>query len=192
MKNGEEYNKRVGQRVKAIREKKGISQMDLLKVLGSKSTEADDESGKLPNANYISMIENGRRGLTTKNINKICEAYGVSPDYLMLRSDYMTDAERAKAVLVSLNKDNSIESDFFDLIAAQSGYRLVKVGEWEKQDVSSIQKIVSCMLKNSEGDEICLTIGDVNEFISDIEEYASMRFRRLVKRKSFSLDDRSK
>lgn len=178
MKKDNEYNKMVGERVKAIRTAKGITQMELLEVIGSKSTSSDERT-----ANYISMIERGKRGLTAKNIQKICETYDVSPDYLMLRSDYMTDRERGIAELRAINSENKIEAQFFELMAAKLGYDVKKTDILSVADVEAVKDIETCRLTNESGDSISFTIDDINDIVSDVEEYAIMRLRRLVGKK---------
>ena len=177
MENNENYNKAVGERVKAVRKAMGITQRQLLEVLGSRTIETDPIK-----ANYISMIENGKRGLSAKNIQKICAAYGVLPEYLMLSSDYMTDKERREAEFWTLHKANTAEAYFFDMLAFKAGYEVIKNDKWKITDFGAIRDITSCTLKNGDS-EIDLSIGDIREFFSDIEEYASWRLRRIIEKK---------
>ena len=62
--------KEVGQRLRAIRQEREISQADLAATLGVTQ----------PN---ISAVEIGRRGLTIQQLVKLCRALHVSPDDIL-------------------------------------------------------------------------------------------------------------
>jgi transcriptional regulator with XRE-family HTH domain len=60
----------IGQRLKAIREKKGFPQKQVAEVLG------------VQRPNY-SKIENNKQGLTPQQIKLFCEFFDVSADYIL-------------------------------------------------------------------------------------------------------------
>ncbi len=62
--------KKLGQNLKRIRTKKGISQGDIVKILG------------MPKS-FVSSIENGKTNPTLATITKIAKAIGVSVGELM-------------------------------------------------------------------------------------------------------------
>jgi len=62
--------KRLGQKIKEVRLKKGLSQGDIAKVLGV-------------HRSYISGIERGVRNPTVKNVERIADALGVDPHTLL-------------------------------------------------------------------------------------------------------------
>jgi len=63
-------NKKLGERLKEIRQKKGLSQGDIARTLGV-------------HRSYISGIERGVRNPTVKNVEKIAAALGVNPYTLL-------------------------------------------------------------------------------------------------------------
>ncbi|MFA4818399.1 MAG: helix-turn-helix transcriptional regulator [Patescibacteria group bacterium] len=63
-------NQRLGERLKKVRQEKGMSQGDIARKLGV-------------HRSYISGIERGVRNPTIKNIEKIATALGVSPHTLL-------------------------------------------------------------------------------------------------------------
>lgn len=63
-------NKKLGERLKIVRQEKGMSQGDVARKLGV-------------HRSYISGIERGIRNPTVKNVEKIAEALGVSPHKLL-------------------------------------------------------------------------------------------------------------
>jgi transcriptional regulator with XRE-family HTH domain len=62
--------RKLGQNLKRIRTKKGISQGDIVKILG------------MPKS-FVSSIENGKTNPTLSTITKIAKAVGVSVGELM-------------------------------------------------------------------------------------------------------------
>ena len=60
----------IGQRLKAIREKKGFPQKHVAEILG------------VQRPNY-SKIENNKQGLTTHQIKLFCEFFDISADYIL-------------------------------------------------------------------------------------------------------------
>jgi transcriptional regulator with XRE-family HTH domain len=65
-----ELSKKLGQNVKKIREKKGLSQGDISRKLTM-------------DRGYISNLENGRRNPTLSNIKRLAEALDVEPFKLL-------------------------------------------------------------------------------------------------------------
>ena len=63
-------NRKLGERLKKIRQGKGMSQGDIAKKLGV-------------HRSYISGIERGVRNPTVKNVERIAEALDISPHTLL-------------------------------------------------------------------------------------------------------------
>ena len=63
-------NKKLGERLKKLRQEKGMSQGDIARKLGV-------------HRSYISGIERVVRNTTVKNVEMIAEALGVSPHMLL-------------------------------------------------------------------------------------------------------------
>jgi len=62
----DELSKKLGQNIKRIREKRGLSQGDISRKLNM-------------DRGYISNLENGKRNPTLSSIKKLAEALGVEP-----------------------------------------------------------------------------------------------------------------
>ena len=65
--------KEIGQRIRAIREERGLSQVELAEVLGTYQT-------------VVSAIERGVRGLTVQQVVKLATALDASPDRILGRT----------------------------------------------------------------------------------------------------------
>lgn len=61
----------IGQRVRSIRISQGLTQAQLAESLDL-------------SINFISEVENGKKGLSQDTICKICDVYDASADYLLL------------------------------------------------------------------------------------------------------------
>lgn len=74
----------IGQRIRNLRENKGLSQMKLAEKLQPYlSLVLEGDTGK----QVISQLENGKRGLTIEIAIAYSKIFGVSLDYLFLQSD---------------------------------------------------------------------------------------------------------
>ena len=62
--------KEIGRRIRAVREERGMSQVELAQVLGSYQT-------------VVSAIERGVRGLTIQQVVKLATALDASPDRIL-------------------------------------------------------------------------------------------------------------
>lgn len=69
MKNQEDVNKLIGDRIRAARLEAGMSQGDLATELGYESATA------------VSLIETGQRALRAENVTKLCQIFPKSADY---------------------------------------------------------------------------------------------------------------
>ena len=67
----EERNLEIGNRIRAMREDKNLTQEKLADALEFKSTE------------HVSRLENGKHSLTLKRIIQLHELFGVSADYII-------------------------------------------------------------------------------------------------------------
>lgn len=66
----EEFLKQLGQKIKEIRQSKGMSQVDVCSRLNMDKT-------------YLSAIENGKQNLSILTLKQILEAMGVNADELI-------------------------------------------------------------------------------------------------------------
>lgn len=159
-----EYNKQVGERVRQFRKAKGITQLELLETIGSKSLENERK------ANYISMIEHGKRGLTEANIRKIAEKYGVLPGYFRLETNHMTEAEELQANNKEFFSAQNIRKQYFQMILSIHGYKV----SFKEED---------CIITDMEGHSTEIDRDSLLELISDFESHFAFQIQRSINRK---------
>ena len=70
LQNGSQVSKRLGDNIKKIRTRKGMSQGDICRAL-------DMDRG------YMSAIENGKKNVTISQLERLAQALGVSVDKLL-------------------------------------------------------------------------------------------------------------
>ena len=115
MENTENRNKIIGERVRAIRERFGVTQKELAEILGY--------GGETPDR-AVFMIEHGQRGLTAKKMQIIIDKYGINPQYLLLQSDCMTyDDVNAESYARYDGVREALET-LFKITAYQAGFNL--------------------------------------------------------------------
>lgn len=76
----------VGQAIKTLRKKQGMSQVQLAEKCGM-------------SVNGVSMIENGQRFPQNSTVEKLCQAFGIPQSYLMLAAIEEDDMPEEKRVL---------------------------------------------------------------------------------------------
>lgn len=136
--------------------------------------------------NNLLMIERGERGLTLENADLIAAACDVLPDYLLLRSDYMTAKEKLEKEVLLLHQDSVMWSRFIETIACCAGYSFEKKEKWKITDVGALKELASCGFIDSDGTETTFNMYDVNDYVEDVQAYAVMRLQRMIQKKRCS------
>ena len=176
MESKENRNKEVGKRVKAIRERYKITQNQLAEDLGYKVLTPDK---------VIRSIEHGDRGLTNEKLQIIVDKYGVSADYLLLRSDYMTEKEAVQALIDQMQNLDVLWTEFLKHIALRSGYEMkeCKNGRAADNELLAIETEAPYLTFENGSDIYSFTIRDTNTYIDDISRYAELRLQMVFERK---------
>ncbi|MFS0973320.1 helix-turn-helix domain-containing protein [Enterococcus avium] len=95
----------IGQRIAKLREKRGLSQMQLAKDLKVATS-------------TLGMWETGKRGLKDDTIKMIAEYFGVSSDYLLGIDNKDTSFKNKKAETVAAHiDDDASEEDMKDILS---------------------------------------------------------------------------
>lgn len=163
MENLTNHDEEVGRRLKEIRKVKNITQMQLLATLGSKSLKSEGAQ----KANYISMLEHGKRKLTEKNIKKIAEKYGIRPGYLRLETDYMTDLDELKASAKGASEMESIRKNYYRMLLAIHNYQVsYKDGE--------------CIITDCNNNSVSFERDPLLQILSDFESHFIFHIGRLI------------
>ncbi|WP_270501106.1 helix-turn-helix domain-containing protein [Enterococcus avium] len=88
----------VGERIAKLREKRGLSQMQLAKDLKVATS-------------TLGMWETGKRGLKDDTLKMIAEYFNVSSDYLLGIDNKDTSFENKKAETVAAHIDDDVSDD---------------------------------------------------------------------------------
>lgn len=84
----------MGQRLKECREICGLSQAQLTE----KVENLKDNRGKVRSAKQLSYLENGTRALSVEYAELLSQALNVRSEYLLLKDDFRTEADRIAAI----------------------------------------------------------------------------------------------
>lgn len=172
----ENRNKEVGKRVKLIRRRYKITQNQLAEDLGYKGLTPDK---------VIRAIECGDRSLTAEKLQLIVDKYGVSADYLLLNSIYMTREEAIQAMIGQLKNLDVMSTEFIRHIALCSGYEMKECenGHQAEDEIMVIDPEAPYLLFECGSDSYNFTIKDTNIFMEDISRYAELRLQMMFERK---------
>lgn len=176
MENKENRNKEVGKRVKLVRKRYRITQNQLAEDLGY---------GGLTPDKVIRAIEHGDRGLTNEKLQIIVDKYGVSADYLLLQSEYMTRKEAVQAMIGQMQNLDVMWTEFIKHIALLSGYEMKECenGHPAKDETMVIDTEAPYLSFENGSGSYDFTIRDTNIFIDDISRYAELRLKMMLERK---------
>lgn len=170
MEDRENTYKRKGERVKEVRKAAGLSRAELAERINC-------EKGTL------AAIEQGHRNLTLENAELIAKECNVLESYLLLRSDFKTDKEVRESAILSLHKIDVMWTRFLEIVSDNAGYTFIPNESYSLTDAGALKKLNYFCLKDSAGKEIWFSFDDMKDYLSDIQEYASMRLNRIIHRK---------
>ena len=162
----DEYKQKVGKRVKEFREKfyegRKITQLELLEVFGSKSTE--DKK-----ANLIYMIEHGTRSLTEENIRKLADHYGVQPGYFRLETEFMREEVELVAGNNAAMEAQQLRRNYYKMLLALHGF-------------SIRYKDGCCIIRDKAGDPVSFERDEMLSLIQDFEDHFAFQVQQTINR----------
>lgn len=168
MEKQENRNKLVGERVRKIRERFGVTQAELSRVIGSNSEKQV----------LVRMIEKGERGLTAEKMRMIVEEYDLNPDYLLLRSDFMTYDDMHDFEANQISIEGEAKEIFLRMVARKAGLKLS----------SDLVKLAECATKKSyhfideNGKEDSFTAQEMLFYMEEISDYAVYQLKRMIRK----------
>lgn len=115
----------MGERLKECRDIKGLSQEQLAEAVES----LPDNHGKTRSAKHISYLENGTRAMSVEYANLLSQVLNVRPEYLLLKDNYRTEAER-------ISESENRHCGKFDLIV-----KLLQFHGYSVEDVTKAMPI---------------------------------------------------
>lgn len=169
----ENRNKIIGERVRAIRDRFGITQRELAEILGY--------GGDTPDR-AVFMIEHGQRGLTAKKMQIIVDEYGINPQYLLLQSEHMTLDDLEKASFAKYDGVRDALETILKVTAYEAGFNL----EYEKVNDNRLRYHFKNFKRTNlipKGHEWIFTDDDINDYLQDIREYAVFKFEQMTRKK---------
>jgi transcriptional regulator with XRE-family HTH domain len=125
----ETLKKTVGRRLRAARLCARISEEEAASVIGHKGI------------TQISLAENGNRLLPVLYVIKLCDAYGVSLDYIMGRvNDPVADPIETNQGAITRSVSVTIEGTFKSFVEALSNHatQTILAGREDRRDVDSV------------------------------------------------------
>ena len=152
-----------GRRVRTAREYAGLKREALAQAI-------------FRDCSLIASIEQGRRNLTPQNAELIAEVCRVDPNYLLLKSEYLTVADSIKATVGQMQNNDVMWMAFIKYVALFAGYTM--------KDKSSMDISPSpYMVFERDGQEEHFSLRDVNNFIRELTKHSGLSFQMMIDRK---------
>ena len=185
------YDKTPGSRVKFFRKAKSMDQKTLASAI-------------MCSENLISMIERGRRSLTSENAKALEGVLGVRAEFLLRFDDFPTDADRWEHEFKEIDKEGEMWETFLRVIAMKAGYSL-KIKQFSKAKRWGLEDQF-CFV-DEHGKEIGFSFFDrikngvaeegIESLKCEIFDYAAYRLKRMIDKKDNRIsidfrDDNSK
>ena len=155
-----------GKRVEAARKHKGLSQSELANIIYCSQ-------------NNVSMIEKGKRGITSENVERIANACGVTIDYLLLQSEFMTRQEEVQTLVKQLQQEDRMWLDFIRYIASTNGCLMKPADKsaYRPGDVNS-----PYMIFEENGVTDVLSVREINDYIKEVERHSVLSLQIMMER----------
>ncbi len=160
MKNRQNPNKTLGNRVKALREAAKLTQEQLAEQLHF-------------SAKYIGDLENARRNITPQTAELMANLFRCDANYLLDETvEYKTAVDKFNAVLDETSHENYLMFNAICSLAALNGYD-VEIqdihGSGKIEDVFSRMKEFMIFKRNGKKD-FSLSLADANRFGNNLSE----------------------
>ena len=160
MKNRQNPNKTLGNRVKALREAAKLTQEQLAEQLHF-------------SAKYIGDLENARRNITPQTAELMANLFRCDANYLLDETvEYKTAVDKCNAVLDETSHENYLMFNAICSLAALNGYD-VEIqdihGSGKIEDVFSRMKEFMIFKRNGKKD-FSLSLADANRFGNNLSE----------------------
>ena len=165
----ENQNKLVGERVQLIMERFKLTQKELGIRIGYGGDNPD---------RAINNIIHGRRELPPKKRDKLNDEFGLNPDFLLLRSEYMTKQDERKAVIGKMQNDDYMFTAFIRHIAMAAGYTMKEADRENATDVSG-----PYLTFERDGEQEYFSLREVNDVIKEVTEHSRLGFEMMIDRK---------
>jgi transcriptional regulator with XRE-family HTH domain len=173
MKNRQNPNKTLGNRVKALREAAKLTQEQLAEQLHF-------------SAKYIGDLENARRNITPQTAELMANLFRCDANYLLDETvEYKTAVDKFNAVLDEPSHENYLMFNAICSLAALNGYD-VEIqdihGSGKIEDVFSRMKEFMIFKRNGKK-EFSLSLADANRFGNNLSEIFMSNIKWNIKTK---------
>jgi transcriptional regulator with XRE-family HTH domain len=103
----------IGQRIKQFRTEKGLGQAELARDMEI-------------SVNFLSEIENGKKGFSAETLHKLCSIYGLSADYILFGEKVETAAKADELIEISNRLDDDSLSTVIEYLQSLQNMRNIK------------------------------------------------------------------
>lgn len=177
----EEKKKICGERLKACREKMGLTQEELIE----KIMELPENNGKERNEKQVGYIENGKRQMSAEYARLFGKVLGVQPSYLLGETDYETEIARLYGSIYDMRQEGNLLYTGLCAFAMLTDYKIVSP---DLPKASSIKdyfaKIKSGYKITKNNQTVTLSVEEMNRFENEICDFVELKLIHLFKQKA--------
>lgn len=176
-------NKRkiCGERLKACREKKGLTQLELIKEIEA----LPENNEKSRNEKQVSYIENGTRQISAEYARLFGKVLGVEPAYLLGESDYETVAAQFSSAIDKMNQEGNLLYTGLCAFAMLTDYHI------EPPKLSETKSLENYFTERKKGyritkdkQTVTLSPEELNRFENEVCDFVELKLIHLFKQKA--------
>lgn len=170
---------RTGERLRECREWRGLSRDKLIERVEA----LPDNRGKIRSVKQIAYIENGTRPLSSEYALLLSQALNIRIEYLLLKDNYRTEAERIGAHVANGNEKQNLIIELMKLHFYEVEDATQRMPVEVDEDGKEYRK-TTLALKSPKGSVRFLSMQELLEILKNIDDFidyqCAIQFRKMV------------
>lgn len=177
----ENKKKICGERLRACREKKGLTQEELIIAVEA----LPENNGKSRNEKQVSYIENGTRQISAEYARLFGKVLGVQASYLLAETDYETEAARFYSVIDDMNQEGNLLYSGLCAFAMLTDYEITPPNFSNASSLQSYFDEMNSGYKITKSNQtVTLSLEEMNRFENEICDFVELKLIHLFKQKA--------
>ena len=177
----ENKKKICGERLRACREKKGLTQEELIIAVEA----LPENNGKSRNEKQVSYIENGTRQISAEYARLFGKVLGVQASYLLDETDYETEAARFYSVIDDMNQEGNLLYSGLCAFAMLTDYEITPPNFSNASSLQAYFDEMNSGYKITKSNQtVTLSLEEMNRFENEICDFVELKLIHLFKQKA--------
>lgn len=177
----EEKKKICGERLKACREKMGLTQEKLIE----KIMKLPENNDKERNEKQVGYIENGKRSMSAEYARLFGKVLGVQPSYLLGETDYETERARLYNEIYNVQQEGNLLYLGLSAFAKLTNYEITAPNFSNAGSIENCIKEIKAGYKITKNNQtVILSLEEMNRFENEICDFVELKLVHLFKQKA--------